>query len=165
MQDEMLIISVIDLDYQQALSNKLTFIHLALAALYNPIINQLPKNKIVVAIHLEPDVPLQHLERCKELINQGIPIALEDFEYRPEYEPYLQICKYVRMDTAKYDALVLSEQLSHIMQAGTPLLIAKGVETDDAFEAYRKMAFKGFQGYYFGRPAPVQALERFFHAA
>jgi len=154
MQDEMLIVSVIDLNFQQALSNKLTFIHLALATLYNPVINQLPKQKVAVAIHLEPDTPLFHLARCQELINQGIPIALEDFEYRIEHEAFLKLCKYVRIDTSKYDALVLSEQIGHIMQAGSPLLIAKGVETDDAFEAYRKLAFNYFQGYHFAQLQP-----------
>lgn len=154
MQDEMLIVSVIDLEYQQALGNKLTFIHLSLATLHNAIIDQLPKQKVTVAIHLEPDTPLIHLARCQELVQQGIPIALEDFEYRVEHEPFLKLCKYVRIDTSKYDALVLSEQIAHIMKSGSPLLIAKGVETDDAFEAYRKLGFNYFQGYYFARLQP-----------
>lgn len=154
MQDEMLIVSVIDLEYQRALGNKPTFIHLSLATLHNPIINQLPKQKVVVAIHLESDTPLFHLERCQELVNQGIPLALEDFEYRVEHEPFLKLCTYVRIDTSKFDALVLSEQLGHIMKASSPLLIAKGVETDDAFEAYHKLTFNYFQGYYFAQLQP-----------
>ena len=154
MQDEMLIVSVIDLEFQQALGNKLIFIHLSLATLHNPIIDQLPKQKVAVAIHLEPHTPLIHLTRCQELAQQGILIALEDFEYKEEHEPFLKLCKYVRIDTSKFDALVLSEQIERIRKAASPLLIAKGVETDDAFEAYRKLAFNYFQGYYFAQLQP-----------
>ena len=71
MQDEMLIVSIIDLEFQRALGKKQIFIHLALATLYNPIINELPKQKVTVAIHLGTDSALVHLARCQELIQQG----------------------------------------------------------------------------------------------
>ena len=161
MQDEMLMVSVIDLDFQNALGNKLTFINLSPTTLYNPMIDQLPKQKVAVAIHLEPE-PAAHLfERCRELAGQGIPLALEDFEYRPEYDPFIKLSKYIRIDTTQYDALALSDQVGKILKTGFPLLIAKNVETNDAFEAYRNLSFSCFQGFYFTQllPAEPQRLD------
>ncbi|TCV79017.1 EAL and HDOD domain-containing protein [Sulfurirhabdus autotrophica] len=154
MQDEMLIISVIDLDFQKALGNKLTFINLSPATLFNPLIEQLPKEKVCVAIHLEPGAPQPLFERCQELVKQGIPLALEDFEYVPQLDAFLKLSKYVRIDTRQYDALMLSEQIGKMKKVASPLFIAKNVETNDAFDAYKNLSFNSFQGYYFTKLQP-----------
>jgi len=155
MQDEALVISVIDLDFQQALGNKLTFIGVTPSMLDNPVIDQLPKPMVVVAICLGGEVGEPVLARCRQLVAQGIPLALDDFEYRPEYEPFLKICSYVRMDTTRYDALALGQRVEAILGKGSPRLIARNVETEDAFEAYRRLSFDLFQGYYFARLQPT----------
>ncbi len=153
-QDELLVISVIDLDFQKVLGNRLVFIQVSPGMLDNPIIESLPKHKVVVGIRLTdaPGEPL--LQRCRELAALGIPLALEDFEYQPEYAPFLAICSWVKMDTTRFDALALGRQISAILSSGTPRLIAQNVETDDAFEAYRALAFEYFQGAYFSRLQP-----------
>jgi len=155
MQDEMLLISVIDLDFQRALGNKLVFISLAAATFDNPLVEQLPKQKIVVGLKLEPGADEHLLERCKLLAEQGIPLALEDFEYRPEWEPFLKICRYVSIDTSRYDALALNDRVQEILGKASPQLIAKNVETDDAFHAYRRLSFDYFEGYHFTRMQPA----------
>jgi EAL and modified HD-GYP domain-containing signal transduction protein len=153
-QDELLVISVIDLDFQKVLGNRLVFIQVSPAMLRNPLIESLPKQKVVVGVRLAgvADEPL--LQRCRELVELGIPLALEDFEFRPEYVPFLSLCSWVKLDTTRYDALALSQQVSAILGACKPRLIAQKVESDDAFDAYRAMAFEFFQGAYFSRIRP-----------
>ena len=155
MQDEMLLISVIDLDFQRALGNKLVFISLAAATFDNPLVEQLPKQKVVVGLKLEPDADEHLLERCKALAEMGIPLALEDFEFKPEWEPFLKICRYVRIDTSRYDALALNDCVQEILGKASPQLIAKNVETDDAFHAYRRLSFDFFEGYHFTQMQPA----------
>jgi EAL and modified HD-GYP domain-containing signal transduction protein len=154
MQDEMLLISVIDLDFQRALGNKQVFISLCEATFDNPLIEQLPTQKIVVGLTLSTGTNEHLLERCKRLKELGIPLALEDFEYRPEWEPFLQICRYVRMDTRRYDALALGDRIKEILSKASPQLIAKNVDTDDAFQAYRRLSFDFFEGYHFAEIQP-----------
>ena len=154
MQDERLVVSVIDLDYQKALGNKLTFISVSPAMLDNLFINDLPKQKVAVGIHIGQDASEDLLERCRDLVSQGVPLVLEDFQYRPEHEPFLKLCSYVRVDTSQSDALALGQQMDEIAKNSSAHLIAKNVETEDAFEAYRAMSFKFFQGYYFTRLQP-----------
>jgi EAL and modified HD-GYP domain-containing signal transduction protein len=155
MQDEMLAISVIDLDFQQALGNKLTFISVAPSMLNHPVLDQLPKHKVVVGICLPDTVDEALLARCRELVAQGVPLALDDFAYRPEYEPFLKICAYVKLDAARYDALTLGQRVAEIQGKAAPVLIACKVETQDAFEAYRQLSFSLFQGYYFTQLQPA----------
>lgn len=152
-QDEMLVVSVIDLAFQQALGNKLTFISLSPAMLDNPMIDQLPTQNVVVCIR--PDNNIDSLvERCQALSERGIQIALEDVTYRPELDPLFKLCRYVRIDTSQQDALQLSEQVVAILKAHSPLLIARQVATEEAFEAYGKLSFGLFQGAYFTRLQP-----------
>lgn len=153
-QDELLVISVIDLDFQKVLGNGLVFIHVSPAMLDNPIIESLPKNKVVVGMRLTGAVSEPLLQRCRELAALGIPLALECFEYRPEYVPFLAICSWVKLDTTHYDALALSQQISLIQGSGKLHIIAQNVESDDAFEAYRTLAFEYFQGAYLSRLQP-----------
>lgn len=155
MQDEMLAISVIDLDFQQALGNRLTFISVAPSMLNHPVLDQLPKHKVVVGICLPPTVDEPLLARCRELVARGIPLALDDFTYRPEYEPFLKICAYVKLDSARYDALALGQLVAEIQGKAAPALVACNVETQDAFDAYRQLSFSLFQGYYFTRLQPA----------
>lgn len=150
-QDEMLVISVIDLDFQQALGNRLTFINVAPAMLADPVLEQLPRGKVVLALNLPGEVDDALLERCRALVALGIPLALDDFEYRPEYEPFLKICAYVRIDASRYDALALGQRVAEILGKCSPCLIARNVETEEAFEAYRALSFTLFQGYFFTR--------------
>ncbi|BAN33913.1 diguanylate phosphodiesterase [Sulfuricella denitrificans skB26] len=148
-QNEMLVIGVIDLAFQKALGAKLTFISLSPSMLDNPLLNELPAKNIVVAICPEKTDIQELVERCRELTARGIQIALEDFEYRPELNPLLELCRYVRINTRQYDALQLSEQAVALLKMHGPTLIATQVETEEAFEAYRKLSFNLFQGYYF----------------
>jgi EAL and modified HD-GYP domain-containing signal transduction protein len=154
-QNEMLVISVIDLAFQKALSNKLTFISLSPSMLDNPLLNELPAQNVVVAICPEKADIEKLVERCHELIVRGIQIALEDFIYRPELSRLLELCRYVRINTRQYDALQLSEQAVALLKLHAPTLIATQVETEEAFEAYRKLSFGLFQGYYFTRLQPA----------
>ena len=154
MQDERLVVSVIDLDYLKALGSKLTFISVSATMLDNPFTNDLPRQKVAVGIRLGQGASANLLERCRDLVRQGIPVVLEDFHYRPEHEPFLRLCSYVRVDTTQSDALALGQQINEITKNSSAHLIAKNVETEDAFEAYRAMSFKFFQGYYFTQLQP-----------
>ncbi len=153
-QDELLVISVIDLDFQKVLGKGLVFIQVSSGMLNNPVIESLPKQKVVVGICLKGPADESLLQRCRELVALGIPLALEDFEYKPEYAPFIALCSWVKVDTTRYDALALGQLTGAILGTGKPCLVAQKVESDDAFEAYRALGFEFFQGVYFSRLQP-----------
>src|SRR3989339_1655508 len=50
-EDELLLTSTIDLAFQRALGDKLTFLCVGAETLHSPLMEQLPKDKVVVAVH------------------------------------------------------------------------------------------------------------------
>ena len=81
------------------------------------------------------------------------------------------------MDQLKIDQSFLHEALNNVKDAAIVratvtlgkslgmMVIAEGVETQAQRDFLMSEGCRNFQGYYFGRPAPVEALEPFFHIA
>lgn len=155
-RDEALLVSVIDLRYQQVLSRKFTLLELDPATLENPIITQLPKeNVILVVAAARPEPAL--IARCQELARQGYALALDASDLGPEAIPLARECRYLRVDVAGADLMALSDRLSRLQGMRGPHLIARNVETEEAFQACRKLGFELFQGYFFNHPGATAA--------
>jgi len=155
-QDEHLLISAIDLDFQKALGNKLTFLAVSPQTLLNPLVEQLPKDKVILAINpgmaLDPALEA----RAMELAAQGHLLALDDDPDLETPSSMLAACKYVRLDTTRFDVMALAERIA-LLQRGpgnAPTLIATQVDTLEAYETCDKLGFSLLQGYYFTQLEP-----------
>ena len=112
-------------------------------------------------------IKMQSLKAC------GVGFSLDDFGTGYSSLSYL---KRLPLDQLKIDQSFLHEALSNpkgaaIVRATVTLgqslgmmVIAEGVETRAQRDFLESEGCHNFQGYYFGRPAPVQALDRFFMA-
>ncbi len=148
MRDEMLLTSVADLDYRQALGDRLTFLAVSPHTLLNPLLGQLPMDRIVLCtagaghMHLPEDL----WERIRV---GGMALALDDPPRDREMDDYLRLCRYVRLDVARQDVPSLLEQVQTLRRLSRARLIARNVDTEEAHTASRKLGFDLFQGYYF----------------
>jgi len=155
-EDEWLLASAIDLAFQCALGDKLTFLSVAADTLHSPLMEQLPKDKVVVAIHPERSPPAL-IARVEKLAHDGLQLALDDPAEHQELAGY---CRYVRFDTTRYDAMSLAAQVVRSLDSGSgkkPRLIATQVDTPEVYEACRKLSFNLFQGYYYTHPLATTA--------
>lgn len=155
-QDEHLLISVIDLDFQRALGNRLTFLSVSPDTLLNPLVEQLPKDKVVLALQPTGIQDPAIVAQAVALAGQGMLLALDD---TPDaaYPPELQAaCRYVRLDTTRYDVIALADRIAQLQrgQGQSPLLIATQVDTVEVFESCEKLGFDLYQGYYFTQLEP-----------
>ena len=148
MRDEMLLTSVIDMAYQQALGDRLTFLAVAPDTLMNPMLAQLPADRIVLSI---TGADLVHAtEAMLEAVAQGgIALAVDDPPRQPDITKRLRQSRYIRLDITRHDVPSLIEQVQSLRRSGKARLIARNVDTEEAYEACRKMQFDLFQGYYF----------------
>lgn len=155
-EDEWLLASAIDLAFQRALGNKLTFLGIAAETLHSPLIEQLPKQKVVVA--LRPDrCPQALISRAEQLAHDGLQLALDDPAENQELAAY---ARYVRFDTTRYDAMALATQVVRSLDTSSrrkPLLIATQVDTPEVYAACRKLSFNLYQGYYYTFPLTAAA--------
>lgn len=153
--DETLVQCVVDLKIERLLGGKLAFISVSPATLENPLLLKLPKRGLVLAVQPDPAQADRILTRCKELKVLGYQVALDDVSDVQQVEPFLGTVGFVRIDVSKFNAIELGKLVDHILKAATPELIANNVETDEDFEACRKLYFHYFEGYYFARLQPA----------
>lgn len=153
MQDEMLLVSAIDLEYQRALGNRLTFLAIAPETLHNPLLEQLPQDKIVLSVHSPAPTP-ELLADCQTLAGRGIALALDDCDPAPGLAPLLRACRHVRLDIARHDIPTLIDRVNQLRRMGSVRLVARNVETEEAYAACRKLGFDLFQGWFFTRLQP-----------
>jgi EAL and modified HD-GYP domain-containing signal transduction protein len=141
---------------EQVVGEKRAFVNVSGGMLMSEVIESLPQDKVVLEI-LESVKPTPEVvDRCRGLQAKGYQLALDDFVYRPEFEPLLGVAAYVKLDIR---ALGLERTAKEVMRLrGRGLrLIAEKVETCDEFRACRSMMFNHYQGYYFARPETLSA--------
>jgi EAL and modified HD-GYP domain-containing signal transduction protein len=127
------------------------FVNCTLEALTEKFVQILPPSITVLELleDLEPTPAL--IESCRELKAMGFRIALDDFVWKPELEPLVNLADYIKVDFIKSDAAERKELLKRLK--GTSIcLIAEKVETQADFKQACKEGFMLFQGYFFCRP-------------
>ncbi|MBQ0720713.1 MAG: HDOD domain-containing protein [Gammaproteobacteria bacterium] len=109
---------------------------------------------IVVEIleHVEPDAEV--IEALLILKKRGYTLALDDYVFAPEHEPFLKIVDIIKLDVADIGIEQLSKKMAQLKQYEARLLAEK-VETQSEAEQCLAMGFDLFQGYYFSYPKIV----------
>lgn len=150
MRDEMLLTNVIDLAYQQALGERLTFTAVATDTLLNPILDQLPGDRVVLCLAATPLAAAA--EGLSEALARGTHnLALDDPAPDVAQSPWLAHFSYARLDLSRYDVSTLIHLIQCLRRVPRLCLIARNVETEEAFAAARKLGFELFQGQFFTR--------------
>lgn len=148
--DEVLLRNVIDMEIGRLLGSRLAFIGISVASLGCRLFESLPKKGVVLVIRPaselieQPEETLAHLKALKE---EGFLIALEDFSDVPELSPFLQATDLAIIDVFSEDTQRLSYRVDSLYSQNPGIrLIAKNVESTEAYEACRKLRFDYFQG-------------------
>lgn len=117
-----------------------------------------PKTKMVVEV-LEDVAPIPVIiEACKKLSNQGYLIALDDFVYRPELDPLIDLADIIKIDFRLSSQDEIDRMIFRLSRWKVKLLAEK-VETYTEFEQALKRGFTYFQGYFFSQPEVMRIRE------
>ena len=155
-QDELLLVGVIDDNYRQALSRKLTLLNLHAESLDSPLLASLPRENVVLAVHptsLDPAL----MARCQKLARDGFALALDESAFSPGLTPLARQCQYLSFDVADNDLLDLCDRMVRVKGIREPRLIARNVRFEETFHACRKLNFEVFQGYFFTELRPTES--------
>ena len=114
----------------------------------------LPRESVVGEIleTVEPDE--QVLTACKRMKEQGYKLALDDYQDRPELQPLVELCDFIKVDFQSTGEDEQKRLAKKFRNWGIPL-IAEKVETREQFETAKRMGYEYFQGYFFCRPEMV----------
>lgn len=137
---------------------KKAFINFTKELLVRKVANLFPREKIMVEILEDVEPDREVISACKEIVQNGYEIALDDFTYRTDLKPLIDLAKVIKIDfrlTPKEDIPECLHKLS-----GHPIeFLAEKVETNEEFQLASDMGFEYFQGYFFGKPHIIKGKD------
>lgn len=140
-----------EIGLDQVVGDRRAFINFTRGFIVNNHCAALPKERIVVEVleDIKPDREV--VEALKSLSNQGYTIALDDFVYRDELKPFIELANIIKVDLPSVDRSTLKQHVSAMRKFNVQLLAEK-VETHEDFEFCRQLGFDYYQGYFFCKP-------------
>jgi EAL and modified HD-GYP domain-containing signal transduction protein len=131
------------------------FVNCTLESLMSGLVNVLPPSMTVLEIleSLEPTPEM--VAACRRLKCFGFRLALDDFVWKKEYEPLIELADYIKVDFVTTGAKERRALLNKL-RGSSVALIAEKVETPDEYRQAREEGFTLFQGYYFCRPVLME---------
>lgn len=133
-------------------NGKKAFINFTANSLQNNIPAMLPKNLIAVEI-LENIFPTEEILRvCKKLKQAGYLLVLDDFVFKPQFLPFIELADIIKVDfrtTPRNER----QQLIQRLQNYRVKFLAEKVETQEEFQDALSMGYSYFQGYFFCKPS------------
>jgi EAL and modified HD-GYP domain-containing signal transduction protein len=135
----------------------LAFVNCTLESLTEDMVRVLPPEMTVLEIleDMEPTPGL--IQACIRLKALGFRLALDDFVWKPKFEPLVRLADYIKVDFMKsglQERKILFEKLRGITKAR---LVAEKIETQEEYKQAQQEGFTLFQGYYFCRPVLLKS--------
>ncbi len=95
------------------------------------------------------------LAAVRGFIERGHMIALDDFVYREDLRPLVELADMIKIDVMDLGMDGVAQQAELIRQVKPVKLLAEKVETREEFSRCLDMGFDYFQGYFFSKPIVV----------
>ena len=144
-----------DIGLAQLVAGHAAFINVPYAFLAAGYCDTLPTDNVVLEILEDVQVDAVFLERARDLARRGHVLSLDDFVYRPELDPLIELCKYIKLDVLALTQRQLEEHVDRL-RAFDVTLVAEKVESLRQLERLRDLGVELFQGYALGRPSLVR---------
>jgi c-di-GMP phosphodiesterase len=114
----------------------------------------LPPERVVLELVEDQEVDDELIAAVSELVASGFSIALDNFDYRPEYLPLIRLADIAKLDVQALSPERQADNIARLREWGVTV-IAEKVETREELERCRELGMTGFQGYFFERPELV----------
>jgi EAL and modified HD-GYP domain-containing signal transduction protein len=127
------------------------FVNCTTESLIEQLVDVLPPSMTVLEILETLDPTPSLIAACRKLKVSGFRLALDDFVWKPELMPLVEIADYIKVDFLVMDAKERQGQLRRL-RGSTVALVAEKVETQEVHQQAGTEGFTLFQGFYFCRP-------------
>jgi len=131
------------------------FVNCTRESLTDNLVHVLPPAMTVLEIleSLEPTPEL--IAACRNLKSAGFRLALDDFTWKPEFDPLVELADYIKVDFSITGAEERKKLLEKL-KGRSAALVAEKIETQDEYRRACQEGFTFFQGYYFCRPVLLE---------
>lgn len=127
------------------------FINMPQGLIMEQLAEILPADRCVLEILEDVVFRDDLLDRLAQLRAAGYRLALDDFVYREDKDPILEMVDIVKLDVLALKPAGLVEPVKRIRRHKVGLLAEK-IETQSEFQFCRDLGFDYFQGYFLSRP-------------
>jgi c-di-GMP-related signal transduction protein len=130
---------------------KRAFINFTQDLLLQKVPMMFPREKVTVEVLEDVSPEPEVVSACREMGEKGYEIALDDFLYRDELRPLIQMANIIKIDFMATSPEEISRYVEKLSPYGVKFLAEK-VETHEEFQRALDMGFTYFQGYFFSKP-------------
>lgn len=139
-------------------NNKPCFINFTEELLLSDIVENFPKNKIIIEILEDVQPTAEVINACKNLKKEGYILALDDFVFHRKLSPLIELADIIKFDIQLTPVNTIHKALHYLSRYDIELLAEK-VETHEEFTKAGKLGFTYFQGYFFAKPEVMHIKE------
>ncbi len=138
--------------------NKDVLINFSSKAILERLPEIAPCDKIILEV-LETVVPSDSMyETLKELAEKNYRIALDDFQYIPEWERFFPFIHMIKFDIQQTPLKSIRPLVRYLKSHHSHIkLLAEKIETYDEFNETKKLNFDYYQGYFFAKPEVIKS--------
>ncbi len=131
------------------------FVNCTREALVENMVRVLPSSMTVLEIleNIEPTPEL--IDACRKLKSEGYRFALDDFTWKPNVDPLVELADYIKVDFVQSGPQERKNLLLRLRGVSVAL-VAEKIETQEDYQQACKEGFTFFQGYYFCRPTLIE---------
>jgi c-di-GMP phosphodiesterase len=116
---------------------------------------QLPAERLILEILEDVQVvDREVIQSVHALRERGYTIALDDFAYKPELQPLVELADVIKLDVHKLGNQGLWQQMN-LIQTYDKRLVAEKVETHEELEFCKSLGFDYYQGHFLCQPQLV----------
>jgi len=116
----------------------------------------IPPENVIIEILESTEPTAELLQACAKLSSKGYRLALDDFEYHTDWNPFFKYVRLIKFDLRAMSIEQVQEQLAHLKKAKHLKFLAEKVETLEDFERCKALGFEFFQGYFFCKPEMLE---------
>lgn len=144
-----------ELGLRRVVGNYRAFINVTRGFLLDPELLPPPGPQLVLEILEDVTADDEVTRAVRRLRARGYTIALDDFVYRPDLEPLVELADIVKLDVQQLGPDRLAAHAARLRRHPLQLLAEK-IETPEEYERCTQLGFDYYQGYFLCRPHLVR---------
>jgi EAL and modified HD-GYP domain-containing signal transduction protein len=149
--------AITEIGLDTLVGNRRAFVNLTANYVAQPeLLASVPTDRVVLEVleDVEPTAAVR--DGLARLVAQGFWIALDDFAYRPQLEPLLDLARIVKYDLSLTNGETLQRRID-IDHAAGRLVVVERIENPVDHREAEAAGADYFQGFFFARPSIVTA--------
>jgi c-di-GMP phosphodiesterase len=152
---ETIINSFMHVGIDNLVGSSLAFINLPHDFIVNETLTPMFEEQSVLEILEDINPTKEVIEGVKRLKKQGYRIALDDFIFKDELVPLINLADFIKIEVNNKNKEEIKAQLDLLKEFNLKI-IAEKVETIEIYEICKNLGFELMQGYYFSHPQIVK---------